>query len=457
MNPILLEKSDSNSRRNLRSNCNRTPDEIKRELDKALKDGFHTFYGGSFLLIPYLLHLGIVERINALKVEKQNGIPVEKAVLALLHLGIVGKKRISRVENVTDQGLAVFAGLGKMPDPSFFHDFLDKVKTSDAEQFNVLCSERFKEMGLFKGRIVNLDRHFISYFGKKKIGKDKHPTRNISMKGVNASFTHDQETGDPIFVRADYSGLKPEDVAIPMLNATKDIIGDEMETVVFDKWFSVGSLLDYIDKEMGIKYVTLLKLFQNRIEEMKSIPAEQFREMADGRKITFIHTSLRNYQGEAKLIVIWFQEDGEDKYYGYLTNDEESPEERTVTIYGKRWGIENFLKEVIFLNVDKLPGTELNKISAMLAIKLVGYCTVSCLRRDIGGDYAKMEIEGIFEKFLNVEAFVRSKGEKIHVTYYRYPPELVPLFQGLNEKLKSRGVNPKVPWLNNKILEFHFK
>jgi hypothetical protein len=87
----------------------------------------------------------------------------------------------------------------------------------------------------------------------------------------------------------------------------------------------------------------------------------------------------------------------------------------------------------------------------MLAIKLVGYCTVSCLRRDIGGDYAK------FEKFLNIQAFVRSKGEKIHVTYYRYPPELVPLFQGLNEKLRSRGINPRVPWLNNKILEIHFK
>jgi len=100
---------------------------------------------------------------------------------------------------------------------------------------------------------------------------------------------------------------------------------------------------------MSIKNVTLLKLFQNRIEEMKSIPAEQFREMADGRKITFIHTSLRNYTGEAKLIVIWFQEDGEDKYYGYLTNDEESPEEETMTIYAKRWRIENFLKEAIFL------------------------------------------------------------------------------------------------------------
>ena len=62
MKPILLEKSDSNILENKRSNSNRTPDQIKRELDKALKDGFNTFYGGSFLLIPYLLQLGILEK-----------------------------------------------------------------------------------------------------------------------------------------------------------------------------------------------------------------------------------------------------------------------------------------------------------------------------------------------------------------------------------------------------------
>lgn len=102
MNPILLEKSDSNSEGDEGAKCNRNPDEIKRELDKALKDGFHTFYGGSFLVIPYLLHLGIVEKINALRVEKQSGIPVEKAVLALLHLGIVGKAKLGAwyIENL---------------------------------------------------------------------------------------------------------------------------------------------------------------------------------------------------------------------------------------------------------------------------------------------------------------------------------------------------------------------
>ena len=401
--------------------------------------------------------MGIAEKVNVLAEKKENGIPIEKAVLALLYLSIIGKKRINRVGKITDQGVAVFAGLGNIPDSSFFHNFLNKTKTADAERFNISCSKKFKEMGLYNGNIVNIDRHFMGYFGKKRIGKDKHPTRNISMKGVNASFTHDQETGDPIFVRVDYPGLRPEEIAILMLNTTRNIIGDEMNMVVFDKWFSVGSLLDYINREMRLKYVTLLKLFPNRIEEMKSIPADKFREMMDGRRIAFIDTKLRNYEENVKLIVVWFQENGEDKYYGYLTNDEESPEEEILEIYAKRWGIENFFKEALFLNIDKLPGIRLNKISTMLAIKLIGHCIVSCLRRDIGGDYSKTEIEGIFEKFLNIQAFVQSKGQTIHITYHRYPPELEALFQNISEKLKNKGIDPKIPWLNNKQLQFHFK
>lgn len=451
-----MERDEKNCNKE-RSKFNRTPEDIKRELDNVLKTGFCTFYGGSFLLIPYLLQLGIKEKIDALKIQKKDGIPVEKAVLALLHMSIIGKKRISRVEKITDQGVGVFAGLGKLPDSSFFHSFLNKTKTLNAERFNISCSKKFKEMGLYNGSIVNVDRHFMGYFGKTRIGKDKHPTRNISMKGVNASFTHDQETGDPIFVRADYPGLKPEEVAIPILKTTKNIIGNEMNMVVFDKWFSVGSLLDYIDREMKLKYVTLLKLFPNRIEEMKSVPTDKFREMMDGRKIAFIDTKLRNYKNKPKLIVVWFQEDGEDKYYGYLTNDKESPDEKILEIYTKRWRIENFFKEDLFLNIDKLPGIGLNKISTMLAIKLISHCIVSCLRRDIGGDYSKTEIEGIFEKFLNIQALVQSKGQTIHITYHRYPPELESLFRNISEKLDDKGIDPKVPWLNNKKLKFHFK
>jgi hypothetical protein len=58
-----------------------------------------------------------------------------------------------------------------------------------------------------------------------------------------AFVVQDQETGNPVFVRVKYprKGLKPKNLTMPMLEITKDILPD-LEKVVFDKWFSVGSL-----------------------------------------------------------------------------------------------------------------------------------------------------------------------------------------------------------------------
>ena len=56
------------------------------------------------------------------------------------------------------------------------------------------------------------------------------------------------------------------------------------------------------------------------------------------------------------------------------TNDEGTLEEQMVTIYEKRGGIENFLKGAIFLNLDKLPGTELNSSNACNKTRRILHC-----------------------------------------------------------------------------------
>lgn len=68
-----------------------------------------------------------------------------------------------------------------------------------------------------------MDGKFLGYFGKKKIGKTKHPTRNIVLPGLNVFVVQDQETRTPIFLKVRYPGLKPMDVAIPLLERTIEI------------------------------------------------------------------------------------------------------------------------------------------------------------------------------------------------------------------------------------------
>ena len=238
------------------------------------------------------------------------------------------------------------------------------------------------------------------------------------------------------------------------------IVGEgRLKKVIWDRWFSVGALLDYLDKYMNLKYVTIMKIHQNRIEEMKEIPVSEFRMMADGRQVPFKTTDLRNYEGKAKLIVIRFEEDEEEKYYGYLTNDWTSTEETPIDEYDHRWRIECLFQEIEFLGFGKLPSTELNQATLSLGTKLIACNILSSLRRDTGGEFASRELKGILKEFLREQAFVKAEGRTVHVTFYSHRHEdiLRPLFSNLNQRLQEKGADDRVPWLGYRNLEFHFK
>jgi len=411
-------------------------------------------------LIPYYLQIGLSERVGTLGLEKEEGIPTLSSILGLINISIFEEGSIWGIDGLKDKGFPALCGLGKLPDPSFFYRFLQGVKTRGAEDFIVECSKKFVETGLNRGRVVNLDGKFLGYFGKKKIGKTKHPTRNIVLPGLNVFAVQDQETRNPLFLRVRYPGLKAIDVGIPLLERTMEIVGEgQLEKVIWDRWFSVGALLNYLDKYMDLKYVTILRMHQNRIEEMKEIPLSEFRTMADGRQVAFKNTDLRNYEGTSKLIVIRFEEDGEEKYYGYLTNDMTSTEETIIEEYDHRWRIECLFKELAFLGFGRLPSTELNQATMSLGTKLVACNILSSLRRDIGGEYASRELKGILKEFLREQSFVKAEGRTVHVTFYghRHEDILRPLFSNLNQRLREKGVDERVPWLGYRKLEFHFK
>jgi hypothetical protein len=93
------------------------------------------------------------------------------------------------------------------------------------------------------GKTVNQDGHLISYFGDLKIGKDKHPTRNTIMRGIKAFIIQDQDTGNPVFGRVEYprEGLKPETVAVPLLEIARNILPN-LEKVVFEVCYADNAL-----------------------------------------------------------------------------------------------------------------------------------------------------------------------------------------------------------------------
>ena len=272
------------------------------------------------------------------------------------------------------------------------------------------------------------------------------------MRGIKAFIIQDQDTGNPIFGRVEYprKGPKPETVTVPILEIARDILPD-IKKVVFDKWFSVGSLLEYLDKNMRLKFVTLMKLYENRIEEMKSIPVEEFKSLVGtDRSIAFKDTTLRNFSGSTKLIVAKFFDGGEEKYHGYLTNDYEESEVQIIDESRWRWRIENFFKECDFLGLNALPGIELNKIAAMMAMRLFSFCVLACLKNDVGREFEKRIVESIFEEIIEFSALVKAKGDRIIVTFYGgYKEGHKVAVETLMGWLDESGQNVPMPWRGN--------
>lgn len=210
---------------------------------------------------------------------------------------------------------------------------------------------------------------------------------------------------------------------------------------------------------MGLKFITLIKLYESRIEEMKSIPVEEFKDLVGtDRSIAFKDTTLRNFSGSTKLIVVKFFDGDEEKYHGYLTNDYEESEGQIIDESRWRWRIENFFKQCDFLGLDALPSIELNKIAAMMAMRLFAFDLIACLKKDAGREFENLTVESIFDEIIEFPALVKAKRDRIVVKFYGgYRERHKAAAEALMRRLDETGRNVPIPWLGNRKIEVRFK
>lgn len=237
------------------------------------------------------------------------------------------------------------------------------------------------------------------------------------------------------------------------------LLGDTEATFIFDKWFSVGELLEYVNQR-GQKFITLQRRHANRIKEMESIPLEQFRSYTEYERITHIPVLLRNYSSTARLVVVELTVEGERFLFGYLTNDEEMKDEQIAELYPTRWDSEFWIEEMDFMKLKHLPSPRLNKISFGLAAKLAAYNTMSAFRGNLGEAYIQHNVETIYKMFFREQALVKlNNKEELEVTIFghQHAAILKEMYSNLSDKLLDKGIDPGVSWLGGYPLRVAFK
>ena len=449
-------KSDKNGRRTLLTT---DPKTIQKRYVRRMHKGIQTRFTGGFLLIPYLQQQNLDKFLPLLNIEKESGIPVINDFLLAVNLAVIGKPRFGQLKRIKDLGLAAASGLPAYPDQSHLSRFLGLPKMECVDDFIKAVGSHQFEIGYLKGEVLTCDTHLVKYNGKIDVQKDMIPQAGKACKSLRIYAVVDEGYRNPVYLSCGYPGKRAFEVGKKLIDSTIDILpADKKTRFVFDKWFSVGELLNYI-KEKKQDYITLIRRHENRIKEMEEIPAQKFKRITDNLGITHIPVRLRNYRGQARLTVVELFANGERKLFGYLSNNQEISDRQIVQEYSDHWDIEFLFDELNYLGLSDLSSPSLNKILFNLAIKFIAYNAVSAFRANLGGEYLEHNVETIYEMFFDCQSTVRLRGENLIVDVYNHPysHELEPIYRDLSAKLESKGINPEYSWLGERKIKFNFR
>src|SRR5258708_32935026 len=123
---------------------------------------FRTRVGGLFVFVSLMRELRLREVVRQAKLPGSAMIPAEQAIRTLLALKLVGKERKSHVMDlVSDEGIALFAGLNVVPKRSYLAAYSSSVDDRAIERLMAAWFDETTRAGLKHGASIDLDFHTV--------------------------------------------------------------------------------------------------------------------------------------------------------------------------------------------------------------------------------------------------------------------------------------------------------
>jgi len=440
-----------------RSRC-----DITKTLLKLLAGGLETYFGGLFLLIPFLLQIRVWSLARMLcpyKEHRSRGLTSAQAVLTLFFTAISGMKNLSKVGAIQDLGIAAAAGLPKMPAAAVLHQYLNAIDEKGLCELKLKTARILKRISLIRGRIINIDIHVSEYFGDQALPEGHHGTKKKAVKCWCTMVAQDQDTNNPIYHHVYLRHQSLFEILPDFINKVRSIIGGApWFTLVFDREFFKGEFFARLVEMPKTKFITLAKNYKTIVEQLEAVPESAFNKLCEGKNLAATYLHITDCPARLRLLVIKLLDSG--KLIGIITNDEKTAPDMLVLRYARRWRIENLFKDVgAFLKLDHLPGIRQSKIDSMLYIKFLAFSMFNYLRQQLGGQFASMNIESMYEALLHKRAYLQLVDDRLIVrfSFFKGQEIVIERYRNLDAKLRFHNIDPQVPWLGNAKISFVFE
>jgi transposase len=417
---------------------------------------FDSDAAGIFVFAPFLEQIGLDDIIRKAKLPGSKVIPVRNYLLSFITYKLLGTERYAHVgKHSFDPGPGLFAGLNVLPKCTAMSTYsygLDNIHIAGLQAAFV---KHAKKLGLYEGKVVNLDHHTVPHFGSEPV-LQKHwaGARNKRMKGALTLFAQDAESRLLLYTEAD---IKREDSAgcvLDFVSFWKRVYRGISPLLVFDSKFTTYDNLSRLNQE-GIKFITLrqrgckmVKYAENR-PEWKRLHIPHAKRKYKYPQAYEMTTTLARYDGLLRQVIV--KGNGRENPTFIVTNDFNLPLELVVGNYARRWRVENGLSEAVsFFNLNALSSPILTKVHFDVVLTMIADTIYHMLAQNLRG-FEDCSAKTLFRHFIRGKGTIAIRNGEINVTYPR---------RAHNPILRSvpwDRLPKKVPGLPGSILNLHFR
>lgn len=391
----------------------------------ALSDQhFESDGAGVFLFAPFLQQLDIESVVKNARLPGTKTLPAMSYLLSFLALKLLGTERYAHVgEHSFDAGLGLFCGLNVMPKCTALSTYSYGLDEVHIHRLQSAFVKRAIKLGLYDGKIVNLDFHSIPHFGDESV-LEKHwaGARGKGMKSALTLFAQDAESKLLLYTAADIRRAEADDQVTDFITFWRHVWRGTPPKLVFDSRFTSYPKLSELNAA-GIKFITLRRRGAALLREVDSldgwtrIHVPHAKRKYPNPQVHESSLTLRGYDGELRQLIM--RGNGREKPAFLITNDHDAPAAIVVGDYARRWRVENGIAEAVkFFNLNALSSPILTKVHFDVVLTAIADTLYTMLARKLRG-YEDCNASKIFRHFVAGKAMVQIAHSKITVTYPR--------------------------------------
>jgi hypothetical protein len=345
-------------------------------------------YAGALLLLPGLVALDLPGAVADAMLPGTREVPALASVLSLLALKVIGRRRVSHVDDVAvDPALAAFAGMESLPKATALGSYSYKLDRSHDQRLLEALAPRLLATGQTDGRDLDLDCHAIMHFGDDAALETHYvPRRSQRTESVLTLFAQDGQTRKLVYANADIHKATQASEVMRFVRHWRQATGANPELLVFDSKVTTGAGLADLHTE-GIRFLTLRQRSPKVIARLEALDGDAWTTVTLDRtgrcRRPQIHEDIVTVRGyPIPLRQIAVRGLGHDHPTLILTNDFDAPAAWLVNRHAKRMAIEQRLAEAIrSFHLDALSSAVALNVDLDATLTVWAHAAYDLLRR----------------------------------------------------------------------------